>query len=377
MHEPLELDFSVKYKHRIYFTEGAFNVGNLILAQLLQSNKVLVAVDVGLITARPALLTEIGAYVLAHKLSLTRPPFILTGGEACKSDDKVVQQVLSAIEADKICRHSYIVAIGGGAFLDAVGFAAAIAHRGVRLIRMPTTTLSQADAGVGVKNGINAFGKKNFTGAFAPPVAVVNDSDFLSSLDARGRRDGLVEAVKVAVLKDGDFFEKIEKQTAQLAGGDKEILAEVVRRSAELHAEHIATAGDPFELGSARPLDLGHWAAHKLEVLSAHRLSHGEAVAIGLALDIICARQAGLFSTALTERVLTLLEKLGFNLYADELHLDGGRPLLQGLEEFREHLGGQLTLVLPKALGESTQVHELSAAVVRCAADELRARVRR
>ncbi len=377
MHEPLELDFSVKYKHRIYFTEGAFNVGNLILAQLLQSNKVLVAVDVGLITARPALLTEIGAYVLAHKLSLTRPPFILTGGEACKSDDKVVQQILSAIEADKICRHSYIVAIGGGAFLDAVGFAAAIAHRGVRLIRMPTTTLSQADAGVGVKNGINAFGKKNFTGAFAPPVAVVNDSDFLSSLDARGRRDGLVEAVKVAVLKDGDFFEKIEKQTAQLAGGDKEILAEVVRRSAELHAEHIATAGDPFELGSARPLDLGHWAAHKLEVLSAHRLSHGEAVAIGLALDIICARQAGLFSTALTERVLTLLEKLGFNLYADELHLDGGRPLLQGLEEFREHLGGQLTLVLPKALGESTQVHELSAAVVRCAADELRARVRR
>ncbi len=377
MHEPLELDFSVKYKHRIYFTEGAFNVGNLILAQLLQSNKVLVAVDVGLITARPALLTEIGAYVLAHKLSLTRPPFILTGGEACKSDDKVVQQVLSAIEADKICRHSYIVAIGGGAFLDAVGFAAAIAHRGVRLIRMPTTTLSQADAGVGVKNGINAFGKKNFTGTFAPPVAVVNDSDFLSSLDARGRRDGLVEAVKVAVLKDGDFFEKIEKQTAQLVGGDKEILAEVVRRSAELHAVHIATAGDPFELGSARPLDLGHWAAHKLEVLSAHRLSHGEAVAIGLALDIICARQAGLFSTALTERVLTLLEKLGFNLYADELHLDGGRPLLQGLEEFREHLGGQLTLVLPKALGESTQVHELSAAVVRCAADELKARVRR
>ena len=374
MHEPLELDFSVKYKHRIYFTEGAFHVGNPILAQLVQSNKVLVAVDVGLITAQPTLLTEIGAYALAHKLSLTRPPFILMGGEACKSDDKVVQQILSAIEADKICRHSYVVAIGGGAFLDAVGFAAAIAHRGVRLIRMPTTTLSQADAGVGVKNGINAFGKKNFTGTFAPPVAVVNDADFLSSLDARGRRDGLVEAVKVSVLKDAGFFEKIEKQVSQLVDGDKRILGEVVRRSAELHATHITTAGDPFELGSARPLDLGHWAAHKLEVLTAYRLSHGEAVAIGLALDIICAREMGLLPSALAARILNLLEALGFNLYVPELHLAGGSILLSGLEEFREHLGGQLTLVLPKALGESTQVHVLDAALVQRAADELKTR---
>ncbi len=375
MHEPLELDFSVKYKHRIYFTDGAFNVANPIVSQLVGGNKVLVTVDVGLITARPALLTEIGAYALAHKLSLTRPPFILMGGEACKSDDKVVQQVLSAIEADKICRHSYVVAIGGGAFLDAVGFAAAIAHRGVRLIRMPTTTLSQADAGVGVKNGINAFGKKNFTGTFAPPVAVVNDTDFLSSLDVRGRRDGLVEAVKVAVLKDVGFFEKIEKQAAQLVGGNQEILSDVVRRSAELHAVHIATAGDPFELGSARPLDLGHWAAHKLEVLTAHRLSHGEAVAIGLALDIICAREMGLLPPALAVRILNLLEALGFNLYVPELHLAGGNLLLNGLEEFREHLGGQLTLVLPKALGESTQVHVLDAVLVQRAADELKARV--
>jgi 3-dehydroquinate synthase len=374
MHEPLELDFSVKYKHRIYFTEGAFDAGNPILAKLLQSNKVLVAVDVGLITARPTLLTDIGAYALAHKLSLTRPPFILTGGEACKSDDKVVQQILAAIESDKICRHSYILAIGGGAFLDAVGFAAAIAHRGVRLIRMPTTTLSQADAGVGVKNGINTFGKKNFTGTFAPPVAVINDFNFLLSLDARGRRDGLVEAVKVSILKEADFFLRIEALAGTLMQADKNILGEVVRRSAELHARHIAQGGDPFELGSARPLDLGHWAAHKLEVLTKHRLSHGEAVAIGLALDIICAREMGLFPAALTERVLVLLEKLGFQLYAPEMHLENGRLLMEGLEEFREHLGGQLTLVLPVKLGESTQVHELDVAVIRRAVDELKAR---
>lgn len=377
MRNPLELDFSVKYRHRIYFTESAFSRTNPILAELVGSSKVLVVVDVGLITARPTLLVEIGAYALAHKLSLTRPPFILMGGEACKSDDKVVQQVLSAIEADKICRHSYVLAIGGGAFLDAVGFAAAIAHRGVRLIRMPTTTLSQADAGVGVKNGINTFGKKNFTGTFAPPVAVVNDLDFLTSLDARGRRDGLVEAVKVAILKDAALFEKIEKQVVQLVEGDKNILGEVVQRSAELHALHIANGGDPFELGSARPLDMGHWSAHKLESLTAHRLSHGEAVAIGLALDIICAREMGLLSSALTKRILNLLEALGFNLYVPELHLADGALLMSGLEEFREHLGGQLTLILPKQLGEVAQVHELDAAMVRRASDELKARVAR
>ena len=264
--------------------------------------------------------------------------------------------------------------MGGGAFLDAIGFAAAIAHRGVRLIRMPSTTLSQADAGVGVKNGINTFGKKNFTGTFAPPVAVVNDIQLLSTLDARGRRDGLVEAVKVAILKDAQFFKYIEDKVENLISGDLKVLGAVVHRSAELHARHIAEGGDPFEQGSARPLDLGHWAAHKLEALTSFRLSHGESVAVGLALDMICARERGLIDAALTERILRLLENLGFKLYAEELQTEKSLPLLQGLEEFREHLGGALTLVLPVGLGTSTQIHELDSATVLHAVKELKLR---
>jgi 3-dehydroquinate synthase len=227
---------------------------------------------------------------------------------------------------------------------------------------------------VGVKNGINTFGKKNFTGAFAVPAAVVNDLALLASLDARGLRDGLVEAVKVSLLKDPAFFASLEKDAPLLAAGDIPAIGRAVRRSAELHARHIAGNGDPFELGSARPLDLGHWAAHKLESMTNHRLTHGEAVAVGLALDLLCARDLGLFGKAETERSLSLLSALGFKTYAPEMHLEGGAPMLAGLEEFREHLGGQLTLVLPTSIGRSTQVHEMAASVVRHAADELRLR---
>ena len=374
MDDSLDLEFKVTYRHRIFFTENAFAARNRVLADLIGQAKVIPLVDAGLSASCPGLLAEITAYGQAHGLHFTRVPLVLTGGEAAKKDSAVVKAALAAIEADRICRHSYVLALGGGAFLDAVGFAAATAHRGVRLIRMPTTTLGQGDAGVGVKNGINTFGKKNFTGAFAVPAAVVNDLALLASLDARGLRDGLVEAVKVSLLKDPTFFAALEQDAAALSAGSLPAVGRAVRRSAELHARHIAGGGDPFELGSARPLDLGHWSAHKLESMTNHRVTHGEAVAVGLALDVLCARDLGLFAPAEAERVLRLLVALGFRTYAPELHLDGGSPLLAGLEEFREHLGGQLTLVLPTAIGRSTEVHEMPSARVRAAADELRAR---
>lgn len=374
MPDSLDLSFSVTFRHRIFFTEGAFAAGNRVLVDLFAGAKVIPILDAGLAAARPGFAAEVSAYGQAMGVHFTRPPLVLTGGEAAKKDSAVVKAALAAIEADKICRHSYVLAIGGGAFLDAVGFAASTAHRGVRLVRMPSTTLGQGDAGVGVKNGINTFGKKNFTGAFAVPAAVVNDLALLASLDARGRRDGLVEAVKVALLKDPVFFANLEREAPLLAAGDIPAIGRAVRRSAELHAGHIAGNGDPFELGSSRPLDLGHWAAHKLESMTNHRLTHGEAVAIGLSLDLLCARDLGLFGAAETERALNLLVALGFRIYSPEMHLAAGAPMLAGLEEFREHLGGQLTLVLPIAIGRSTQVHEMAAAIVLKAADELRTR---
>jgi 3-dehydroquinate synthase len=244
-----------------------------------------------------------------------------------------------------------------------VGLAAATAHRGVRHVRIPTTTLSQADSGVGVKNGINAFGKKNFVGTFAPPHAVINDALWLDGLSDRDKRGGYAEAVKVALIRDAVFFDTLEHQAGALARFDLSAMESLIHRCAALHMDHIAQGGDPFEFGSARPLDFGHWAAHKLEQLSAYALRHGEAVAIGICLDVIYSGLIGLMPQDEVERVLSLIESLGFEIYSNELHYtstDGSYTVLGGLEEFREHLGGELTITLLEGIGQGVEVHEIN-----------------
>jgi 3-dehydroquinate synthetase len=267
--------------------------------------------------------------------------------------------------------------MGGGAVLDMVSFAAAIAHRGIRVLRLPTTVLSQADSGIAVKNSVNLFGKKNFVGTFVPPFAVINDSRFLESLDPRDRISGVAEAVKVALLRDPGFYRYLETNVENIANGDLTVLNSLIRRSAELHLAHICGNGDPFELGSARPLDFGHWAAHKLESMTHHRLRHGEAVAIGLALDVTYSVKQGYLPRAVAEGILRLLEGLGFRLWDSALNerAPEGRPaIVHGLREFREHLGGELHVTLLRGIGQGFEVNEMDEAVVASAIDELQAR---
>ncbi len=282
-----------------------------------------------------------------------------------------------AIDAAHIDRHSFVLVIGGGAFLDAVGFAAATAHRGVRLVRFPTTTLSQDDSGVGVKCAINAFGKKNWVGSFAVPHAVINDFSFLHSQDEETRRGGLIEAVKVALVRDREFFDWIEENLEPLAALEPETLEACVEKSALLHARHIASGGDAFETGSSRPLDFGHWAAHKLEAMSSYQLFHAPAVGVGLALDTLYSARVGLLKFSIAEQVLRVLDGLGISIYhpaldwVDDL---GKRRVLDGLDEFREHLGGELTVLLLKDLGEGVDVHEIDEALLGDCINELRTR---
>jgi len=244
-------------------------------------------------------------------------------------------------------------------------------------VRIPTTTLSQDDSGVGVKNGINAFGKKNFIGTFAPPFAVINDFNLLATLEPRDKRAGYVEAVKVACIRDAKFFDEIERDTAKLAVFRPAAMKHLIRRCAELHLHHIAGGGDPFETGSARPLDFGHWAAHKLEQLSDFQIRHGEAVAIGIALDVIYSRSIGLLDEKSADRILKLLEQLGFDLFANELlnlGSDGQLQVLGGLNEFREHLGGELTITFLRGIGCAVEVHEMNLSKVVAAIHELQER---
>ncbi|HWN94731.1 MAG TPA: 3-dehydroquinate synthase, partial [Methylomirabilota bacterium] len=265
----IERTIQVSYRHRVYFTHGVFSAQNDLLKQVLaldRSNaatKALVVVDESLAEAQPHLVRDIENYFEGHagELKLVCSPMVLEGGERTKNSYFHVSEIQSHVEKHHIDRHSYIIAVGGGALLDMVGLAAATAHRGVRHVRIPTTTLSQDDSGVGVKNGINAFGKKNFIGTFAPPFAVINDFDLLSSLPPRDKRAGYVEAVKVALIRDSAFFNEIERAAEKLAAFDPAAMQQLIFRSAELHMNHIANSGDPFESGSARPLDFGHWAA--------------------------------------------------------------------------------------------------------------------
>ena len=183
----------------------------------------------------------------------------------------------------------------------------------------------------------------------------------------------------MALIRDRAFFESLEQDAALLARFEPEAMRRMIHRCAELHVEHIATGGDPFESGSARPLDFGHWAAHKLEQLSDFQIRHGEAVAIGMAIDVIYSRNISLLDAASAERILRLLEALGFELFANELlHLDDEQQpmVLSGLEEFREHLGGELTLTMLQGIGRGVEIHEVSRPRMLDAISELRQRRR-
>jgi 3-dehydroquinate synthase len=367
----------------VRFTRGLFNPQNTTLRDVVEAAdraRLLVVIDEGVADANPTLADDVMLYCAAHAaaLELPAPPLVVPGGEAIKNQPGPVDQIRAAIDVHGVDRHSYVVAIGGGAVLDAVGYAAATAHRGVRLIRVPTTVLAQDDSGVGVKNGINAFGKKNFVGSFAPPHAVLNDYDLLLSLSDRDWRAGISEAVKVALLKDAPFFAWIEHHAADLNARSLAAMAYLVHRSAELHLHHIASSGDPFELGSSRPLDFGHWAAHKLEQLSHHELRHGEAVAVGIALDSTYSYLTGSLAHADWRRIVAVFEAVGLPVWHPDMATpgSGGRPaVLAGLEEFREHLGGRLTIMLLERIGSGFEVHELDEAVLLEASDLLRRRV--
>ena len=150
---------------------------------------------------------------------------------------------------------------------------------------------------------------------------------------------------------------------------DMEVMQYQIKRCAELHLQHIAGA-DPFESGSSRPLDFGHWSAHKLEQLSNFSIRHGEAVAIGIALDSVYSFLSGRLAETSMKRILKLLRTLGFSLTDPLLEVTDARsPLLDGLNEFREHLGGRLTIMLLKDIGSGEEVHEIDPELVRKASD--------
>jgi 3-dehydroquinate synthase len=370
--------FSVSFQYPVVFTSDSLHPDNPALRDVLTAHdparrhRVAIVLDEGLERAFPHLRGSIARYFEQHRtrLELAGAPLTIPGGEVVKNDSTFVDRLHAHFHENRIDRHSFILVAGGGSVLDAVGYAAATTHRGLRHVRMPTTVLAQADSGVGVKNGINAFGAKNFLGTFVPPFGVVNDVIFLDNLPARDRVAGLAEAVKVSLIRDGSFFAWIESHAAALAGGERDALPVAIRRCAELHMKQIAQGGDPFESGSARPLDFGHWAAHKIESLTRNELRHGEAVALGLVLDSRYSVEAGLLPAAEFARIYGLVQALGLPRWHDALL---SPDLLGGLQDFREHLGGDLTITLITGIGTAIEVHEMDEHKIRLSLDWMRA----
>jgi len=359
-------EFNVPYRYQLFFTTHLFDVKNPLFTTTIGSTikdgpaKLLFVIDANVMKAHPDLEANITKYCKANAENLKCQIILsVTGGELAKDGDTQVKKVLTAISDYAICRHSYVIAIGGGAVIDMVGYAAATAHRGVRLIRVPTTVLAQNDAAVGVKNGINTLAKKNFLGTFAPPYAIINDAVFLSTLEQRDWISGIAEAVKVALIKDAEFYRFISENAVQLAQRDMDTMDAVIYRCAELHMDHIAKGGDPFESGSSRPLDFGHWAAHKLEQMTNYGLRHGEAVAVGIALDVTYAQLLGFIDASVKNNILKTLKTIGFDLQIPVSTPEHVKELLKGIEEFREHLGGVLTITLISAIGIKKDVHHI------------------
>jgi len=376
----LQQSFSVRFEYKVFFTEHLFNRTNGAFKDFLNSQrtdtnkKILFVIDEGVAQHHPALQNDITEYFKdISGITPVEKFFIIEGGEKAKNNEQLFYKLVDAVDEYGIDRHSYIVAIGGGSILDLTGYAAAVSHRGIRHIRIPTTVLSQNDSGVGVKNGINYASKKNFLGSFVPPVAVFNDFHFLTTLSMEEWRSGISEAIKVALIKDKSFFTWLQKNDNALANRDMPAMQYLIKRCAKMHLEHIA-GGDPFEMGSSRPLDFGHWSAHKLEQLSNFTIRHGEAVALGIALDSAYSYISGRLSESDAKSIITLMKNIGFATTHPLMEITGiDCPILKGLNEFREHLGGKLTIMLLDAIGKGVEVHELDTKLLIKASDWLRA----
>ncbi len=365
----ISLEISVGYSFDVVFTRRIFSPRNRTFRDLVASAgarapaRTLFFVEEGVLEHNAGLVGQISAYCRRHSdvIQLCRRPVKGRGGEDFKSF-RLVEKYCRVLKDCRICRHSFVCIVGGGAFLDTVGFAASIVHRGVRQIRLPTTVLAQADSGVGVKTGLNMFGKKNYLGTFSPPFAVINDFSFLRTLGRRDWVSGISEAFKVAMIKDAEFFDWLCANAKLLSRRSQPAMEELIRRTAKLHIDHISRSGDPFEFGSARPLDFGHWIAHALEAMSGGKIRHGEAVAIGILADSAYAADAGLLDYADLKRLESALKTVGFPLWTSFLEKKdraGRLKILSGIEDFREHLGGELHITLPDGLGRKIEVTEM------------------
>ena len=296
---------------------------------------------------RPMLVTDRNMEKCYPELIAAFPErFILEPGEQHKNVAGVAEICSAAVRLG-LDRKSCLLALGGGVVGDMTGFAAAMFMRGIDFIQVPTTLLAMVDSSIGGKTGVDLPEGKNLIGAFHQPRLVAADLKFLTTLPEREIRNGLGEIVKYGVSLDAGLFARLEQSAAALLAGDPEAFAPVVRRCCELKAAVVAA--DEREGGRRAVLNFGHTFGHAVELLSGFSIAHGEAVAIGCRVAGEMSVQSGRWSRADRDRMLALLEKLG--LPAAVPREFAPAAILEAMRHDKKTAAGQLTVVLPTAIG--------------------------
>lgn len=247
-------------------------------------------------------------------------------------------------------RHTTVVAVGGGVVGDLAGFVAATYARGLALLMVPTTLLAQVDSSVGGKVGINHPRAKNIIGAFHQPAGVWIDTESLRTLPSRELRCGLAEVVKYGVILDADFFAFVECHAEALLALDPAATRHVVARSCQLKAD-VVSADEREETGLRAVLNFGHTIGHAIEAVAGYggAFQHGEAVAAGMVLECRLAERLGWIEAPITERLISLLARLGLPIEAAGLDPD---RLIEAMSRDKKNRGGDVRFVLPRRLGQ-------------------------
>ncbi|MGF1454908.1 MAG: 3-dehydroquinate synthase [Alphaproteobacteria bacterium] len=342
---------------------GAYNVvigGGLIgsagerIRPLLKRPKTVVVTDRMVQSVHGAALSaSLGAAEIDHET------VVLPEGEATKSLTQL-EALCDALLGHGIERSDTIIAFGGGVIGDLTGFAAAVLHRGIGFIQIPTTLLAQVDSSVGGKTGVNLAAGKNLVGAFHQPRLVLADTDSLATLSDREYAAGYAEVVKYGALGDGVFFDWLEANGASLTAREPGVLIRAVRRCVEMKAEIVEA--DEKEAGRRMLLNLGHTFGHAIEACAGYdgRVLHGEAVSVGMVLACELSVRLGHAPASVPERLRAHVHRAGLPTDVAALPVAlSTDALMAAMAKDKKARDGKLTLILVRSIGDAFATGEV------------------
>jgi 3-dehydroquinate synthase len=256
-------------------------------------------------------------------------------------------------------RSTPVLALGGGIIGDVAGFVAATYMRGVPLVQLPTTLLAQVDSSIGGKVAVNHKQLKNEIGAFYQPRIVITDITTLQTLPPVELTSGLSEIIKYAIIKDKDFFTYLEEHLESIRALDEKSLEYIVAVSARIKAEVVEK--DEKDLGLRNILNFGHTLGHAIESVSDFKISHGQAVAMGMMVASGIANEIGVLENTCVVRIRKLLKRAGLMTKVPKLDLN---QVLESAMHDKKVTGGKIRFVLPRGIGEVYITDEVNIKVV-------------